>query len=65
LVALLDTVTVPVRVPVAVGRNVTVTVHAPPAAMEVPQVLVCEKSPLAVTPDTVAANVPVFVTVTF
>ena len=40
LVALLATVRVPVRVPVAVGRNVTVAVHEAPAASVAPQVVV-------------------------
>jgi hypothetical protein len=38
-------VSVPVRVPVAAGVNVTEIVHAAPAAMLVPQVLVDAKSP--------------------
>jgi len=41
LVALLLTVSEPVRVPVAVGRKVTETVQEAPAAMELPQVLAC------------------------
>jgi hypothetical protein len=61
---LLDTVSVPVRVPEAVGRKVTDTEHVPPAAI-VPQVFVCVKSPLVVTPDTVADAEPVLVIVTF
>jgi hypothetical protein len=65
LVALLFTVSVPVRLPLTVGRNVTVAVHEAPAAIDVPHVLVCEKSPETVTDDTVAATVPLFVTVTF
>jgi hypothetical protein len=35
----------PVRVPIAFGENLTVTVHLLPAVRLVPQVLVCEKSP--------------------
>ena len=34
------TVSVPVRLPVAVGAKVTLTVHEPPAAIDEPQVLV-------------------------
>jgi hypothetical protein len=34
-----------VRVPLAVGEKTTLTVQLPPAAKEVPQVLVCAKSP--------------------
>ena len=64
LVALLVTVSVPVRVPDAVGRKLTLTVQEAPAAIDVPQVLVCGKSPLTETPETVAAAVPVLVTVT-
>ena len=45
LVALLVTVRVPVRVPDAVGRKLTLTVQEAPAAMALPQVLVCGKSP--------------------
>ena len=41
LVALLVMVTAPVRVPVAVGVKVTFTVQLAPAAMELPQLLVC------------------------
>src|SRR2546425_6707724 len=37
-----------VRVPLAVGVNVTLIVHWAPAATEVPQLLVCPKSPLLV-----------------
>ncbi len=38
-------VSVAVRVPVAVGLNVTLIVQLPPAASELPQVLVSAKSP--------------------
>ena len=63
-VALLVTVRLPVRVPDAVGVNVTLTVQEPPAAIDVPQLLVCAKSPVAATLETDAAAVPVLVTVT-
>jgi hypothetical protein len=43
---------------------VTLTVQEAPAAIDEPQVLVCAKSPVTVTPETVAAAVPVLVTVT-
>ena len=39
-VALPLTVSVPVRVPDAVGRKLTLTVHDAPAAIELPQVFV-------------------------
>ena len=44
--------------------NVTLTVQEALAAIDDPQVLVCEKSPVAATPETDAAAVPVLVTVT-
>jgi hypothetical protein len=34
-----------VRLPLAEGVNVTLIVQFPPAATELPQLLVCEKSP--------------------
>ena len=46
--ALSVTVRVAVRVPVAVGLNVTLIVQLDAAATLVPQVLVCVKSPLLV-----------------
>src|SRR6266702_2547081 len=57
-------VRLPVRVPDAVDRTVTLTVHEAPAAMEPPQVLVCAKSPVMPTLDTVAAVELVLVSVT-
>src|ERR1039458_4710787 len=63
LLALLVTVRVPVRLPDAVGLNVTVTVQEPPTAMLV-QLLVWLKSPVTATLETVAAVVPGLVTVT-
>jgi hypothetical protein len=62
--ALLVMVRFPVRVPDAVGVNVTLTVHDPPAAIDAPQVLVSAKSPDAATWDMDAAAVSVLVTVT-
>src|SRR3982751_1568512 len=61
LLALPVRVTAPVRVPDAVGVNLTVTVQDAPTA-RVAHVLVWLKSPLAETPETVAAVVPVLVT---
>ena len=45
--ALSVTVKVPVRVPVAAGWKVTLIVHLPAAASELPQLLVWAKSPLS------------------
>src|SRR5712664_774647 len=58
------TVRVPVRVPVAVGENLTLTVQEPFAAIDEPQVLVCEKSPLATMDETDAAALVGLATVT-
>src|ERR1700733_13526847 len=63
LLALLVTVSVPVRVPDAVGLNVTFTVQELPAAT-LEQLLVWLKSPVTETPETLAALVPELVTVT-
>src|SRR5262245_28645929 len=49
LVAPEVTVSRPLRVPVAVGRKVTLAVQLPPAGMDPPQSLVCWKSPVAST----------------
>src|SRR5438552_1905593 len=57
-------VIVPVRVPVAVGVKVTLMLQLAPAATDVPQVLVCMKSPLATMLVTLSATVPVLVSVT-
>jgi hypothetical protein len=57
-VALLLTVSVPVRVPVTVGVKVTFTVHEAPAVIDVPQLFVCAKSPLTVTDETDAEALP-------
>src|ERR1035437_5809335 len=48
----------PVRVPAAVGAKVTAMVQLAPTAIEEPQVLVWEKSPVAATWVTVNAAVP-------
>ena len=58
------TVRLPVRVPAAVGVNVTLTVQDAPAAMLLPQVLVWLKSPVIAIVVTGAAAVPLLVTVT-
>ena len=57
-------VSVPVRVPAAVGVKVTVTLQLLPAATEEVHVVVSAKSPVTVTPLFVTAVVPVLVTVT-
>src|SRR6202167_3531028 len=54
----------PVAAPAAVGANLTLTVQVQPAAMEVPQVLVWLNAPVTDTPETVAAVVFGFDTVT-
>jgi hypothetical protein len=46
---------VPVALPLAVGAKLTLTVHDPPAAMELPQELVSLNGGLALTDDTDAA----------
>ncbi len=58
------TLNVPVRVPSAVGRNVTLIEHLAPAASEPPQVLVSAKSPLAEMLVIVKVALPLFVSVT-
>jgi hypothetical protein len=65
LVALLATVRLADAPPAAVGVNVTLTVQEAPAAIEVPQVLVCANGAPAVTEETAAAALPVLVIVTF
>jgi hypothetical protein len=55
---------VPVRLPDAVGVNVTLMVQFAPAATELPQVLVWAKSPLAETPVRFSEALPVFASVT-
>ena len=55
--ALHGTDRVPLAAPLAVGANLTLTVQVPPAAMEVPQVLVWLNAPVTDTPETVAAVV--------
>jgi len=54
----------PVRVPVVVGVNVTLTVQLAPAASVVEQAFVCAKSPLAAPMESIVVTVPVFFTVT-
>ena len=62
--ALDATDSVPLAAPAAVGANDTLTVHDPPAAIELPQVLLWLNAPLTLTPETEAAAVPGFDTVT-
>ena len=62
--ALSTKVTAPVVAPPAVGVNVTFTVQLVDAGMEVPQLFVSEKAPLAAMLEIVSGEVPVFVTVT-
>jgi hypothetical protein len=54
----------PVRVPVVVGVNATLTVQVAPAASVPEQAFVCAKSPVAAPMESVVDNVPVFFTVT-
>ena len=64
LLALLATVRLPEAAPAAVGLNVTLAVQDAPAAIELPQVLVSANGAVAVTEETAAAAVPVFLIVT-
>ena len=57
-------VTAPVRDPVTVGLNVTLTEQFPPAATLAPQLFVWAKSPLAAMLEMVRAALPVLVSVT-
>ena len=54
----------PLRAPMAVGVKVTVIVQGAPAARLEPQVLVWEKSPLAVMLEIVRVAFPVLLRVT-
>ena len=59
------TVSSPVRVPAALGRNTTCTLQLAPMAIAAePQLSVSVKSPLVVMEETVSAAEPEFVTVT-
>ena len=62
--ALVATDSVPVWLPPLVGANLTLTVQEPPAAIELPQVLVWLNGPLTLTEETEAALLPGFDTVT-
>jgi hypothetical protein len=55
---------VPVLVPAAVGLKVTAMVQLAPALTLLPQVLVWEKSPLAVMLEMVSETLPVLVSAT-
>ena len=57
-------VTAPVRVPVAVGVNLTLILQLDPTVTDEPHVLVREKSPLAAMLLIFSAAVPVFLNVT-
>jgi hypothetical protein len=57
-------VSLPVREPVVVGLKATLTVQKLPAAAPLAQVLVWEKSPLAVMLEMVSAALPVLVSLT-
>src|SRR5437588_11003734 len=59
-VTLFVTLKLPVRVPDAVGVNVTLMLQFPPAASEPPHVLLAAKSPLATMLVIVSAALPVF-----
>ena len=63
--ALSVTVIVPVRVPATVGVKVTLMLQFEPAAREVPQVLVCAKSPLLAMLVIDKLAVPVLLNVIF
>ena len=62
--ALDATDSVPLAAPAEVGPNDTLTVHDPPAAIELPQVLAWLNGPVTLTEETEAATVPGFDTVT-
>ena len=64
MLALLVTVSAPVRVPVAVGVKVTDALHEAPAASELPQVFDCAKSPLVEMELSAVDAVPLLVIVT-
>jgi len=57
-----------VRLPVALGVNVTLILHIPPTATDIPQVLVSEKSPKFAPPTVIPVMfntaVPLLVNVT-
>jgi hypothetical protein len=62
--ALSETINDPVRVPPATGVNVTLIVQFPAGAKFAGQLLVCEKSPAALTPEIAMVVVPLLVKVT-
>jgi hypothetical protein len=63
-VALSVMATVPLRAPAAVGVKVIEMTQLPRAATELPQVLVCAKSPLATILPTLKATEALLLTVT-
>ena len=56
---------VPVRVPAAVGLKATVIEQLVPAARELPQLLVCAKSPVVLMLVMISVPVPMFLSETF
>jgi hypothetical protein len=61
--ALEVTVIAPVLVPVAVGKKLTLIVHAAPAARLVPQLLLSRKSPLGTMLEIVKIAPPVLLSI--
>src|SRR5437879_265340 len=57
-------VTVPRRVPVAAGSNVTAMLQLEPVESVLPQVVVCPKSPLGAMPEILSDPIPLLVRVT-
>ncbi len=57
-------VTEPMRVPVAVGVKLTLMVQLAPAAIDVPQLLLCEKSPPTTMEEMFSVALPVLLSVT-
>jgi len=65
LVALSVKVSEPVRFPLAVGANVTLTEQLAPAARLAPQLFVSPKSPVVAIAEMDSAALPLLVSVTF
>lgn len=64
LAALSAIVSAPVRVPVVVGVKATFSVQLAPAARDVPQLLLCEKSPVIEMLEMLKAAVPLLLSFT-
>jgi hypothetical protein len=62
--ALSAIVSVPVRVPVVVGEKAMFSVQLAPAVRDVPQLLVCEKSPEIEMLEILSVPVPLLVSFT-